>query len=200
MSAADRAYRLLLRAYPAAFRADYGREMVLVFRDQRRDRGVNSARFWVDMVWDVARSAPALRVEALRARWARDIQTGEDKMKTMAILAVLIGALDVANAVAELWAGGIMNGDRYSLIGGTLGIVAGALLLVAGIALARRTPRARTQARVAAMTCLAAFVVIGVALPRLSIFAMLLGIGFPIVLLLFLGLTGRRGPSVPTMA
>ncbi len=35
-AAAERIYRLLLRAYPPDFRAEYGREMVLLFRDQCR--------------------------------------------------------------------------------------------------------------------------------------------------------------------
>ena len=91
MRAAERVYRLLLRAYPAGFRAEYGREMVLVFRDRRRDESARGIRFWSEMIWDVARSAPALRLDAFRIRWEEDIQTGEEKMRTMAILAVLIG-------------------------------------------------------------------------------------------------------------
>ena len=58
---AERIYRLLLRAYPPAFRAEYGREMVLVFRDQCRDGDVRTLGFWVRVLWDVVRSAPALR-------------------------------------------------------------------------------------------------------------------------------------------
>ena len=37
---AERIYRLLLRAYPADFRAQYGREMVLLFRDQCQENDV----------------------------------------------------------------------------------------------------------------------------------------------------------------
>ena len=34
---AEQIYRLLPRAYPPDFRAEYGREMVLLFRDQCRE-------------------------------------------------------------------------------------------------------------------------------------------------------------------
>lgn len=200
MSAAEWAYRLLLRAYPGGFRAAYGREMALAFRDQRREVGARGVRFWGAMVWDVARSAPALRVEVLRAWWDRGIQPEEGKMKPMASLAVLIGALEAVNALAEAWVGGMMNGDGYSLLGGTLGAVAGALLAASGIALLRRAPGAAAWARGAAITCLAVFVFIGLVKLRLSIFAIILGIGFPIALLLFLRWTRGRGPSVPMMA
>lgn len=65
-------YRLLLGAYPPAFRAAYGREMAQLFRDQRRAAAVGDhpvLGFWAAVVWDVVRSAPALRLDALRARW-----------------------------------------------------------------------------------------------------------------------------------
>ena len=61
MSAAERAYRLLLRAYPAAFRAAYGREMTQLFNDRRRDASSARGQFWAAMLADVARSAPTMR-------------------------------------------------------------------------------------------------------------------------------------------
>src|SRR6266571_3381953 len=63
---AERIYRLLLRAYPPDFRAEYEREMVLLFRDQCRESDVRTIGFWAAVIWDVARSAPALRAEAWR--------------------------------------------------------------------------------------------------------------------------------------
>ncbi|HEY6090410.1 MAG TPA: hypothetical protein VIV83_00315, partial [Gemmatimonadales bacterium] len=82
---AERIYRLLLRAYPPAFRADYEREMMLVFRDQCRDDDVRSVGFWMRVLLDILRSAPALRAEATR--------TVEVIMKIAAVVAVLLGAL-----------------------------------------------------------------------------------------------------------
>src|SRR6267378_5249617 len=105
---AERIYRLLLRAYPPAFRAEYGREMVLVFRDQCRDGDVRSLGFWVRVFWDVVRSAPALRAEATR--------TVEVIMRLAAILTVLLGVFGIVNAVVEWVAGskGAIDG-RYVL-------------------------------------------------------------------------------------
>jgi hypothetical protein len=199
MSAAERAYRLMLRAYPPGFRAAYGREMVLVFRDRRREASARGMRFWWEMIWDVARSAPALRLDAFRMRWEGDIQTGEEKMRTMAILAVLIGVAEAANALVEGRAGGIANGGFW-LAGVSLTIVAGALLLAAGILMLRRAPGAVRWAQAAAIICLTVVVLIRLVQPWMSIFATLLGIAFPIALLLFLWWTRRRGPSAPSMA
>ena len=200
MSAADRVYRLLLRAYPAAFRAAYGREMALVFRDRRRAPGARGIRFWTEMVWDVARSAPPLRLEAWRARWGVAIQTKGGTMKTMAILAVVIGALEALNALAETWAGGVAGRNASALLGLALAVVAGAMLLASGIALLRRSRGAAALARGAALACLAVFALIALATPMLSVLATVLGIGFPIALLIFLRWTRRRGPSMPTAA
>jgi hypothetical protein len=200
MSAADRVYRLLLRAYPAEFRAAYEREMAQLFRDRHREAGAEGVRFWAWLIWDVARSAPALRLEMLRARPGGNIQIEGGTMKTMAILAILIGAMEAVNSLAEAWAGGIMLHGGYSLAGGAMGAVAGALLAASAIALLRRAPGAAALAQGAAITCLTVFVLIALLRPMFSVAATGLGIGFPIALLVFLRWTQRRGPSVPTMA
>jgi len=93
MSAED-IYRLLLRAYPPDFRAEYEREMVLLFRDQCRESDVRTAGFWARVLCDVARSALALRMEA----WRQNTQTMEVSMKLAAMLTVLVGLLGVLNA------------------------------------------------------------------------------------------------------
>lgn len=199
MSAAEWVYRLLLRAYPAEFRAAYGREMVLIFRDRRRvtARGI---RFWWEMAWDVARSAPAQRLDAFRIGGEGDIQVREGKMRTMAILTVLIGGAEAANALIEGWAGGIANGSGFWLAGVILTVVAGALLLVAGIAMLRRSPGAVQWAQAAAVACLTVVVLVRLVHGWMSIFGTILGIVFPIALLLYLRRTRGRGSSAPTMA
>jgi len=201
MNSATRAYELLLRAYPAEFRAAFGEEMVLLFRDQRRTDGSRGVRFWSAIIWDVMRSAPALRIESLHARWITTIQPGENvTMKmTMAILAMLIGAVEAMNAAQEVWIGGALNHGWY-LVGGTLGVVAGALLIVAGIALLRGTRSAATLAQGAAVTCLCVFVLFGLIISQMSIFSTILGIGFPIALLITIWRTRGRSSSTPSMA
>ena len=72
---AERIYRLLLRAYPPDFRAEYGREMVLLFRDQCRESDVRTVGFWAAVICDVARSAPALRAEAWCIRGRESTRT-----------------------------------------------------------------------------------------------------------------------------
>jgi len=69
MVAADRLYRLLLLAYPAGFRHEYGREMALVFRDLRREEqyrgGFRPLRVWLDVLADLGRSAVEEHMETL---------------------------------------------------------------------------------------------------------------------------------------
>jgi hypothetical protein len=198
MSAAERFYGMLLRAYPAGFRAQFGREMSQAFRDVRREHQPAGVRFWMAIVWDVARSAPELRMQALRETSGTDFTFKEGIMKTMAILAILIGALEVVNSLSEAWAGGIVKGGGASLAGGTIAALAGALLVASAVALLRRTPRAVAFAQGAAISCLAVFVCIAVIRPMFSGIATLLGIGFPIAMLVFL--FASRGRSTPSMA
>jgi hypothetical protein len=198
MSAAERIYRVLLRAYPAEFRAKFGGEMAQAFRDLRIERESSGVRFWAAIVWDVMRSAPELRMQALRERSGIHFNIREGIMKTMAILAILIGALEVVNSLSEAWAGGVVRGGGASLAGGTIGALAGALIVASAIALLRRTPRAVAFAQGAAITCLAVFVCIAVIRPMFSGLATLLGIGFPIAMIVFLFST--RGRSTPSMA
>lgn len=193
MSAAERVYRVLLHAYPREFRAAYGREMALAFRDRRREAGASGVRFWAETAWDVARSAPALRLEASRGAWETHTRTGEAKMMAMAIVAIVVGALELAGGLGEVVVGGLYERQGFPLVGGAVGAVAGALLLAAGIALLRRTPGATALARGAAFTCLPVFVLIGFVKPLMGGFALLLGLGFPLVLLLYLRWTGGRG-------
>jgi hypothetical protein len=196
---AERVFALLLRAYPRAFRAEYGREMTLVFRDQRREAGGGGVAFWAALLLDVARSAPSARADVLRARRAGLTQSWEGTMRPMAMLAVVVGALEaVWIGITELWAGGIQRGDGVSLAAGALAVVAGVLLATAGLALLRRGTSAVAWARGAAVACLVAFAIIGLAAPRLGIAAMALGILVPVALVVVL--QRGRGAGTPTMA
>ena len=63
----DRVYRLLLRLYPADFRAQYGRAMADFHRDrvaEARRAGTSMAALWLRTVADVASSALAERIRA----------------------------------------------------------------------------------------------------------------------------------------
>jgi hypothetical protein len=197
---AERAFSMLLLAYPAEFRARFEREMSLVFRAQWRDANERGVRFWTEIVWDVARSAPPLRAESIRAHWVRDIPIEERKMKPMAILTVLIGAVQLVGALMEARAGWSTYGNALPVVSVLTMALAGAVLIGAGIALLRSAPTALTWANVASIACLAAVVVVRLTFPWMSIFSTLLAIGFPIALLLFLRVSSGTGQSGRRMA
>jgi hypothetical protein len=195
-AAAERIYDLLLRVYPPAFRADYGREMALLFRDQCREGDVRTLRFWMAVLWDVARSAPALRAEAWRARGRENTRTLGGIMKLVAMLTVLMGAFVALSALVEgMGAAGLGTLDGTHLLAIVLGGIAGALLLAAGVALLRRTPSARRTATFAALGSLVIVVMARLAHPWMSIFSQLVGIGLPIALLAVLHLSRWSGSN-----
>jgi hypothetical protein len=181
---AERVYRLLLRAYPPAFRAAYEREMVLVFRDQCRDGDVRTFGFWVRVFWDVVRSAPALRAEATR--------TVEVIMKLAAIFTVLLAALGILGAGAE-WVAGSKQamGGTYvpSLL---LAVLAYAVLLSAAVAILFRKQQI---ARLALIGSLVMFLTARLLFPWMGIFVQLVGLGLPIALLIALYWPRRTTPS-----
>jgi len=187
---AERIYRLLLRVYPQEFRAEYGREMVLVFRDQCRDGDVRTLGFWARVFWDVARSAPALRVEAWRGRGKVNTQTVEVSMKIAAVVTVLLAGFGVVGAVGEWVAGtkGAMGGGYVLAV--VLGVLASALLLGGGVAILLRS---RQAARLALFASLALVVAARLLFPWMSIFSQLVGFGLPVALLV--AMYWPRNPS-----
>lgn len=180
---AEWVYRLLLRAYPLTFRAEYGREMTQLFRDQCPMRETSSIGFWMHVVWDVAQSAPALRIEAWRARGREETRTLEGIMKLIAMLAALLGVFGALNAVAEAVAGTRQGFGGTYLLSVILGAVAGALLVVAAVAALRGTSTGRRTATGAAIASLMLFLVARGMLGWMSIFAQLVGIVLPLVIL-----------------
>src|SRR6266850_2943728 len=172
-AAAERIYRVLLRAYPPAFRAEYGREMVLVFRDQCRDGDVRTLGFWVRVFWDVVRSAPALRAEGTR--------TVEVIMKLAAILTVLLGAFGILGAMNE-WGAASQHAGTY-VLAIVLGVAASLLLLGAGVGILLQK---RQATRVALALSLVCFVAARLVFPWMSILLQLIGV------VLAVG-PGRRG-------
>lgn len=183
---AERLYQLLLRAYPREFRAAYGREMTLLFRDLCREGEVRSLRFWARIISDVARSAPALRVEAWRARGMRKTQTIEVFMKVAALVTVLLGLSATLNAVVEGSAGlrGTMTGTHVLSV--AMGVLAGALLLTAGVTLLRNAPSAQRVATSATLACLVLMLVARLLHPWMSILSQVVGFALPATLLIVL--------------
>lgn len=119
-------------------------------------------------------------------------------MRVMAILTMLVGGIEFVNSLIEA-SYGINTGMGWSLGAGLDGAISGWLLVAAGVAMLRRSPKVFTWTLVAALYCLATFGLVLAIQPIFSIFASMLGIGFPIILLVFLFLRGR-GSSQPTVA
>jgi hypothetical protein len=65
MLRAQRIFQLLLRAYPAEFRREYGPHMTQLFRDCYRAEARQPGRFWLSTVSDLIRTAPREHLERL---------------------------------------------------------------------------------------------------------------------------------------
>ncbi len=190
-AAAERIYRLLLRAYPPDFRAEYGREMVLLFRDQCQESDVRTIGFWAAVIRDVARSAPALRLEA----WRENPKPIEVIMKLAAMLTVLLGVFAVVGAANEWVAGSKQAMAGTHVLSVVLGILASVLLLGAAVAILSGTQRSRQTARLALLASLVIVVAARLLHPWMSIFAQLVGFGLPVALLIALYWPRRTFPA-----
>ncbi|HEU0178940.1 MAG TPA: hypothetical protein VFV58_32140 [Blastocatellia bacterium] len=109
----------------------------------------------------------------------------------ISILTIFIGAVLTAGGAQELIVQGIFNNRRYPLLGGALGTVAGAMLLSAGIALLRESPRAAALIRASALSCVPVFVIIGFIWPLAGWPVRITGIAFPLFLLAYF----RKAPA-----
>ncbi|HYC30667.1 MAG TPA: ABC transporter permease [Gemmatimonadales bacterium] len=91
----SRAYRALLRLYPASFRAEYGEEMAYVFQERwRATRGAGRLALAAEIVGDTVRNAAGAHLEILR----QDLRyTARSLRRTpaFAVTAVLVVALGV---------------------------------------------------------------------------------------------------------
>ena len=192
---AERVYRLLLRAYPREFRSEYGGEMMLLFRDDNRRRKAADLGFWVSTVCDVARSATSMWVEVLCARAKDYTRIVEVIMKLAGVLAVLLGVYGVVSALAEVVAGMRGTPSGVYILAVALGIIAAALLLTAGALLLRSPVSGRHTATITLLASLVIVLIARLLHPWMGMLALIVGIGFPIILLAALQWPNRRGPS-----
>lgn len=86
----DRLYRLLLRAYPRAFREEYAAEMLLVFRDAygeavRRQGSRGVLRLWRDIAGDFVTSVCIQRIRSWMPDTLRTAMLAEKETLAMAL-------------------------------------------------------------------------------------------------------------------
>jgi predicted permease len=96
------AYRVLLRAYPASFRAEYGEEMAAVFRDRLHDAGGPFGRLllWPGAVGETLMTALAIHWDILRQDLRYTVRA-LSRARGFALTAIAIVALGVgANTAA----------------------------------------------------------------------------------------------------
>lgn len=93
MSLSIKLFKFMLRAYPPAFRLEYGPEMTQLFRDCYRDiqtdGSIAALAFWRRTIVDVIRTAPLERWEALERRCETMKNLKTDVLGLLACLAIL---------------------------------------------------------------------------------------------------------------
>ena len=89
---------------------------------------------------------------------------------------------------------GIMNSETYPLVAGVLGVLAGGLLLAAGITLLINSPLAAVLAQATAWISVPVFILTGIVTHRAGWPITAVGIGFPL-LLVFFQKSGERGET-----
>jgi len=96
-----RAYRTLLRLFPASFRLEYGEEMCAVFAQRRRDAPgvVATAWLWLETLGDVLANALRVHTDLLRQDLRYTARTLR-RAPGFAATAILVAALGVAATTA----------------------------------------------------------------------------------------------------
>src|SRR5262245_59560620 len=114
----------------------------------------------------------------------REARGEEGMTMVVAVLTILFGALAAAGGVQELVVQGILNNRPIPLIGGTLGAASSAILVGAGIALLRQSPRAGVFTRAAALAMVPVTMLIGQIGWGLAGWSVtIVGVGWPLFLL-----------------
>jgi len=100
----------------------------------------------------------------------------------LALFAILLGAVDTAAGLQEVVFLGILQSQTEALVVGSVGTVASALLLAAGIALLIQSPLTDVLITSAAYVCVPVFIFTGVIKHYSAWPSTLLGIAYPLLL------------------
>ena len=114
----------------------------------------------------------------------------------VALFALVFGVLEFAGGAQEMVYLGFLQSERYPLIAGALGVLAGALLLAAGVALLVRSPLASVLAQATAWVSVPVFILTGVITHRAGWPITAVGIGYPLLLTFFCLRGEKRGNAM----
>jgi hypothetical protein len=103
----------------------------------------------------------------------------------LALLALVFGVLEAAGGTQEMVYLGIMNSETYPLVAGAMGVLAGGLLLAAGITLLISSPLAPVLAQATAWISVPVFTLTGIVTHRAGWPITAVGILFPLLLVFF---------------
>lgn len=103
----------------------------------------------------------------------------------IALFAIVFGALETAGGAQEMIYLGILNSETFPLEAGVLGVVAGGLLLAAGIALLVRSGLAPVLAHATAWISIPVFILTGIVTHRAGWPVTAVGIVYPLLLVFF---------------
>ncbi|MBA2524158.1 MAG: hypothetical protein H0V18_00025 [Pyrinomonadaceae bacterium] len=97
LPAAERFYALILKAYPAEFRREYGPQMAQVFRDcgrvaESRRRLFVSMHFWLIILLDLVKTAPKEHVDNLRKEKSVMNNLRRDALALFGCIAIIVVA------------------------------------------------------------------------------------------------------------
>lgn len=110
----------------------------------------------------------------------------------VALFALVFGVLEFAGGAQEMVYLGILQSETYPLVAGVLGVLAGGLLLAAGIALLVRSALASVLAQASAWVGVPVFILTGLITHRAGWPITAVGIGYPLFLTFFCLRGGRN--------
>jgi hypothetical protein len=102
LPASQRFYALMLKAYPAEFRREYGPHMAQVFRDcgraaESRKKLFVSMHFWLIILLDLVKTAPKEHVDNLRKEKSLMNNLRRDALALFGCIAIIVVAMLLLN-------------------------------------------------------------------------------------------------------
>jgi hypothetical protein len=95
LPASQRFYALMLKAYPAEFRREYGQHMAQLFRDGGRaaeNRPFALVHFWLVTLLDLVKTAPKEHLDNLRREESVMNNLRRDALALFGCIAIIVGA------------------------------------------------------------------------------------------------------------